>query len=115
MFCQRGSVATLVPPNFITIQGASAESGAEVCKVTGVRCQIGGKNILPVLRCGKLIAMVPSEFSFGRPYCRPENKGSLGFVEGLNKKIRVIQRRVYGLNDEDYLRLKVLTCMLPEL
>jgi hypothetical protein len=22
MFCQRGSVATLVPPNFITIQGA---------------------------------------------------------------------------------------------
>ena len=26
-------------------------------------------------------------------YCRPENKVSLGFVEGLNNKIRVIQRR----------------------
>ena len=25
-------------------------------------------------------------------YCRPENKVSLGMVEGLNNKIRVIQR-----------------------
>ncbi|EQD56893.1 ISBma1, transposase [mine drainage metagenome] len=48
-------------------------------------------------------------------YCRPENKVSLGFVEGLNNKIRVIQRRAYDLRDEEYLRLKVLTCMLPEL
>jgi hypothetical protein len=32
---------------------------------------------------------------------------------GLNNKIRVIQRRAYGLRDEEYLRLKVLTCMLP--
>ena len=46
-------------------------------------------------------------------FCRPENKVSLGFVEGLNNKIRVIQRRAYGLRDEEYLRLKVLTCMLP--
>ena len=35
------------------------------------------------------------------------------FVEGLNNKIRVIQRRSYGLRDQEYLRLKVLTCMLP--
>jgi transposase len=48
-------------------------------------------------------------------YCRPENKVSLGFVEGLNNKIRVIQRRAYGLSDEEYLRLKILTCMLPPL
>ena len=47
-------------------------------------------------------------------YCRPENKVSLGFVEGLNNKIRVLQRRAYGLRDEEYLRLKILTCMLPE-
>lgn len=39
----------------------------------------------------------------------------LGFVEGLNNKIRVIQKRSYGLRDEEYLRLKVLTCMLPKL
>jgi hypothetical protein len=33
----------------------------------------------------------------------------------LNNKIRVIQRRAYGLRDEDYLRLKILTCMLKEI
>ena len=48
-------------------------------------------------------------------YCRPENKVSLGFVEGLNNKIRVIQRRAYGLRDEEYLRLKILTSMLPKI
>ena len=48
-------------------------------------------------------------------YCKPENKIALGFVEGLNNKIRVLQRRAYGLRDEEYLRLKVLTCMLPQL
>lgn len=48
-------------------------------------------------------------------YCEPENKVSLGFVEGLNNKIRVLQRRAYGLRDPEYLRLKVLTCMLPEI
>jgi len=47
-------------------------------------------------------------------FCKSENKVSLGFVEGLNNKIRVIQRRSYGLRDEKYLRLKVLTCMLPD-
>jgi transposase len=48
-------------------------------------------------------------------YCKPENKVSLGFVEDLNNKIRVFQRRAYGLTDEEYLRLKVLSCMLPVL
>jgi transposase len=48
-------------------------------------------------------------------YCQPENKVSLGVVEGLNNKIRVLQRRAYGLRDEEYLCLKVLTCMLPQI
>ena len=48
-------------------------------------------------------------------YCQPENKVALGFVEGLNNKIRVVQRRAYGLRDEESLRLKVLTMMLPPL
>ncbi len=47
-------------------------------------------------------------------HCKPENKVSLGFVEGLNNKIRVIQRRAYGLRDQEYLRLKVLTCTLED-
>jgi len=48
-------------------------------------------------------------------YCHEENKVPLGFVEGLNNKIRAIQRRAYGFRDEDYLRLKILTCTLPKL
>jgi len=63
----------------------------------------------------KFAAMIERHWNGIAAYCRPENKVSLGFVEGLNNKIRVIQRRAYGLRDENYLRLKVLTCMLPEL
>ena len=48
-------------------------------------------------------------------YCQPENKVALGFVEGFNNKIRVLQRRTYCFRDEEYLRLKILTCMLPRL
>lgn len=48
-------------------------------------------------------------------YCKPENKVAVGVVEGMNNKIRVIQRRAYGLHDEEYLRLKILTCMLAPL
>ena len=44
-----------------------------------------------------------------------EGPKTLGFVEGLNNKIRVLQRRAYGLRDEQYLRLKILTCMLAEI
>jgi transposase len=46
-------------------------------------------------------------------YCNPENKVALGYVEGLNNNIRVLQHRAYGLRDEDHLRLKILTCSLP--
>jgi len=63
----------------------------------------------------KFAAMIDRHWDGIAAYCRPENKVSLGFVEGLNNKIRVIQRRAYGLRDEDYLRLKILTCMLPTL
>lgn len=57
--------------------------------------------------------MIESHWSGIVAFIQLEDKVSLGFVEGLNNKIRVIQRRAYGLRDEEYLRLKVLTCMLP--
>ena len=63
----------------------------------------------------KFAQMIDRHWDGIAAYCRPENKVSLGFVEGLNNKIRVIQRRAYGLRDEEYLRLKILTCMLPVL
>ena len=61
----------------------------------------------------KFAEMIERHWDGIAAYCKPENKVALGFVEGLNNKIRVIQRRAYGLRDEEYLRLKVLTCMLP--
>ena len=59
--------------------------------------------------------MVEAHWDGIEAYCRPENKVPLGFVEGINNKIRAIQRRAYGYRDEEYLRLKILTCMLPNL
>jgi transposase len=47
-------------------------------------------------------------------YCHPEAKVSLGFMEGLNNKIRVIQRRAYGIKDQEYLRLKVITSFIKD-
>jgi transposase len=61
----------------------------------------------------KFARMIETHWEGIAAFCRPENKVSLGFVEGLNNKIRVMQRRAYGLRDEEYLRLKVLSCMLP--
>ena len=63
----------------------------------------------------KFAKMIESHWEGIAAYCRPENKVALGFVEGLNNKIRVIQRRSYGLRDEEYLRLKILTCMLEQI
>jgi transposase len=59
--------------------------------------------------------MIESHWDGITAFIQSEEKVSLGFVEGLNNKIRVIQRRAYGLRDEEYLRLKVLTCMLAVL
>ena len=63
----------------------------------------------------KFAAMIERHWDGIAAYCKPENKVALGFVEGLNNKIRVIQRRAYGLRDTEYLRLKVLTSMLPQI
>lgn len=47
-------------------------------------------------------------------YCHPNHKVSLGFMEGLNNKIRVIQRRAFGIRDMEYLKLKVITSFIPD-
>ena len=63
----------------------------------------------------KFAEMIERHWDGIAAHCRTENKVALGFVEGLNNKVRVIQRRAYGLRDEEYLRLKILSCMLPAL
>jgi transposase len=61
----------------------------------------------------KFAAMIERHWDGIAAHCKAENRIALGFVEGFNNKIRVIQRRAYGLRDEEYLRLKILTCVLP--
>jgi transposase len=63
----------------------------------------------------KFAALVENHWDGIEAYCQVENKVALGFVESLNNRIRVLQRRAYGYRDEEYFRLKVLTCMLPKL
>ena len=76
------------------------------------RASLKWKRLEPYER---FAAMIERHWDGIAAYCKPENKVSLGFVEGLNNKIRVFQRRAYGLRDPEYLRLKILTCMLPPL
>ena len=63
----------------------------------------------------KFARMVADHWDGIVSYCEPSNKVSLGFIEGLNNKIRSLQKRAYGYHDEEYFRLKILTCMLPKL
>ena len=53
----------------------------------------------------KFAKMIDRHWDGIAAYCKPENKVSLGFVEGLNNKIRVIQRSASGLRNEENLRL----------
>ena len=60
----------------------------------------------------KFAAMIENHWDGIVSYCHSDNKVSLGFMEGLNNKIRVIQRRAYGIRNDEYLRLKVLTSFI---
>lgn len=63
----------------------------------------------------KFAAMVERHWDGIASYCHPDNKVSLGLVEGVNNKIRVIQRKAYGYRDEEYLKLKIIASFLPPL
>ena len=63
----------------------------------------------------KFARMIERHWDGIASYCHPENKCSLGMVEGLNTKIRVIQRRAYGYRDEQFLKLKIIASFLPPL
>ena len=63
----------------------------------------------------KFAAMIERHWHGIVSYCHPENKVSLGLVERLNNKIRVLQRRAYDYRDDDYLKLKIVAAFLPAL
>ena len=50
-----------------------------------------------------------------RQLLREREQGAARVRGGLNNRIRVLQRRAYGFRDEEYLRLKILTCQLPKM
>lgn len=60
------------------------------------------------------VALVERHWDGIVSYCRPDHKVSLGFMEGLNNKIRVIQRRAFGIRDMHYLKLKVITSFISD-
>lgn len=63
----------------------------------------------------KFATMVNRHWDGIATYCHLDGNIPLGFVEGFNNKIRVFQRRAYGLRDEPYLALKIMTLNLPNL
>jgi len=63
----------------------------------------------------KFAAMIDAHWDGIASFCLVPHNVRLGFVEGLNNKIRKIQGRAYGYRDEEYFRLKILTCMLEKL
>ena len=63
----------------------------------------------------KFAELIESHWEGIASYCHPDNKVSLGLVEGVNNKIRVLQRRAYGYRDENYLKLKIVAAFLPPL
>jgi len=62
----------------------------------------------------KVVKMVESHWDGIISWCKSENRVPLGFVEGLNSRIRKIQEQGYGYKDVEHLDLKILTCMLPD-
>jgi transposase len=63
----------------------------------------------------KFALMIERHWDGIASYSHPDNKISLGLVEGLNTKIAVLKRRAYGYRDEDYLKLKIVAAFLPPL
>lgn len=61
----------------------------------------------------KFARMVDKQWSGMASYIKEEEKVKMGFVEGVNNKIRVMQRSAYGYRDEEYMKLKILTAFLP--
>ncbi len=63
----------------------------------------------------KFAAMIEKHWAGIAAYCTEGDRVSLGLVEGLNNKIKVLQRKAYGYRDEEYLKLKIVAAFLPPL
>jgi transposase len=61
-----------------------------------------------------VVRLVESHWEGIASWCKMANRVPLGFVEGMNGRIRKIQAQGYGYKDVEHLALKILTGMLPE-
>ena len=108
---KRCNTAYMLKESFGQLSGYKSETWArkffESC-----RAQRKWQRLKPFER---FAAMIERHWDGIAGYCKPENKVALGLVGGLNKKVRVIQRRAYGLHDEEYVKLKFLICTVPVL
>ena len=59
--------------------------------------------------------MVEAHWDGIEAYCHEENKVASGLRRGAQQQDPRLQGRAYGYRDEEYFRLKILTCMLPKL
>jgi transposase len=76
------------------------------------RDQLSDQDLKPY---EKFATMIEKHWDGIAAHSQPTHTIPLGFVEGFNNKIRTIQRRAFGLRDEEYLALKIQTLALPEL
>ena len=60
----------------------------------------------------KFAMMIDKHWNGVVSHCELKANIKLGYVEGANNKIKVIQRQAYGYDDDEYLELKVLTAFL---
>ena len=71
-------------------------------------------GLAPLVRCFETRMRIVPRLAI-EAYCLLKEKVPMGFVEGFNNQIRALQQRAFGYRDEEYFRLKILTCMLPKL
>lgn len=61
----------------------------------------------------KFARMIDKHWNGIVSHCELQHNIKLGYVEGANNKIKVIQKQAYGYRDDEYLELKILTAFLP--
>ena len=74
------------------------------------RKQLRWQKLEPLV---KFAAMVDKHWDGIVSHCTLEHHIKLGYIEGANNKIKVMQRQAYGYRDEEYLKLKIKTAFLP--
>lgn len=108
---KRLNTAYLLKESFGQLWGYQTECGARAF-FTRWKQSLKWQRLTPY---EKFAAMIDRHWNGIASYCHPENMVSLGLVEGLNNKIRVLQRWAYGYRDGEYLKLKIVAAFLPPL